>query len=65
MNIDARVAERKHSDISDKHITLLLNLRYGYESFILFYLAQVYKCNNLVKMHEHLKYYSSHCEIVK
>ena len=30
MNIDARVAELKHSDIPDNHITLLLNLRYMY-----------------------------------
>ena len=28
MNIDARVAELKHSDIPEKDITLLLNLRY-------------------------------------
>ena len=26
MNIDARVAELKYSDIPEKHITLLLNL---------------------------------------
>ena len=64
MKIDVRVAELKHSDIPDKHITLFLNLRYIYVYFMI-YLAQVYRLNNHVKMHEHFKYYNSHCEIVK
>ena len=37
MNIDARVAELKHSGIPDKHITILLNLRYVYVYFMILF----------------------------
>ena len=37
MNINASVAELKHSDSPAKHITLLLNLRYVYAYYMILF----------------------------
>ena len=57
MNIDARVAELKHSNIPDSHIS------YFTSEFALYVLYDFIW--HLVKMHEHSKYYNSHCKIIK